>query len=175
MEEPNETLVRKVKQLRREQGIVDVTTELLEASHGRDAIWITIEHPIEISRPVHSDMEEDYDLASMPDDEVGSLSSVQIMAALVIAVSSDIFDESVGSPPSRVILFGDILTVIPSTSVVAPETSTTAPVISSTAPVVETTIVTSPTGLYGLVPLKTILKDSKIFSTNLVLIQILLL
>ncbi|GJX58869.1 hypothetical protein Tco_0290259 [Tanacetum coccineum] len=27
--------------------------------------------------PVHSDMEEDYDLASMPDDEVGSLSGVQ--------------------------------------------------------------------------------------------------
>ncbi|GJR25988.1 hypothetical protein Tco_1102220 [Tanacetum coccineum] len=74
------------------------------------------------------------------------------MAAPVIAISSDIFDESVGSPPSRVILFGDILTVIPSTSVVAPETSTTAPVISSAAPVVETTIVTSPTGLYGLVP-----------------------
>ncbi|GKG26908.1 hypothetical protein Tco_0402611, partial [Tanacetum coccineum] len=34
---------------------------------------------------------------------------------------------------------------------VTPETSTTAPVISSAAPVVETTIVTSPTGLYGLV------------------------
>ncbi|GKE05306.1 hypothetical protein Tco_1397324, partial [Tanacetum coccineum] len=30
-------------------------------------------------------------------------------------------DESVGSPPSWVILFGDIPTVIPSTSVVAPE------------------------------------------------------
>ncbi|GJV26164.1 hypothetical protein Tco_1378859 [Tanacetum coccineum] len=74
------------------------------------------------------------------------------MAAPVIAISSDFFDESVGSPPSRVILFGDIPTVIPSTSVVAPETSTTAPVISSAAPVVETTIVTSPTGLYGLVP-----------------------
>ncbi|GKF24574.1 hypothetical protein Tco_0076896, partial [Tanacetum coccineum] len=37
-------------------------------------------------------------------------------------------DESVGSPPSRVILFGDIPTVIPSTSAVAPETSTIAPV-----------------------------------------------
>ncbi|GKB25555.1 putative reverse transcriptase domain-containing protein [Tanacetum coccineum] len=58
----------------------------------------------------------------------------------------------VGSPPSRVILFGDIPTVIPFTSVVAPETSTIAPVISSAAPVVETTLVASPTGLCGLIP-----------------------
>ncbi|GJZ16715.1 hypothetical protein Tco_0552838 [Tanacetum coccineum] len=60
------------------------------------------------------------------------------MAASAIAISSDSLDESVGSPPSRVILFGDI----PSTSVVAPET-----IISSAPPVVETTLVASPTGL----------------------------
>ncbi|GJY85692.1 hypothetical protein Tco_0499718 [Tanacetum coccineum] len=76
----------------------------------------------------------------------------QIMAASAIAISFDSSDESVGSPPSRVILFGDIPTVIPSTSVVAPETSTIAPVISSAAPMVETTLVASPTGLCGLVP-----------------------
>ncbi|GJS60542.1 hypothetical protein Tco_0655326 [Tanacetum coccineum] len=76
----------------------------------------------------------------------------QIMAASAIIISSDSSDESVGSPPSRVILFGDIHTVIPSTSVVAPETSTIAPVISSIAPMVETTLVATPTGLYGLVP-----------------------
>ncbi|GJR35266.1 hypothetical protein Tco_1210950 [Tanacetum coccineum] len=58
-----------------------------------------------------------------------------IMAASAIAISSDSLDESVGSPPSRVILFGDIPTVIPSTSVVAPETFTIAPVISSAPPV----------------------------------------
>ncbi|GKE37280.1 hypothetical protein Tco_1460685 [Tanacetum coccineum] len=74
------------------------------------------------------------------------------MAAPAIAISSDSLDECVGSPPSRVILFGDIPTVIPSTSVVAPETSTIAPVISSAAPVVKTTLVASPTGLRGLVP-----------------------
>ncbi|GKE78222.1 hypothetical protein Tco_1544342, partial [Tanacetum coccineum] len=67
-------------------------------------------------------------------------------------ISSNSSDESVGSPPSRVILFGDIPTVIPSTSVVAPETSTITPVISSAAPVVETILVASPTGLCGLVP-----------------------
>nr|GEU44667.1 reverse transcriptase domain-containing protein [Tanacetum cinerariifolium] len=72
------------------------------------------------------------------------------MAALAIAISSDSFDESVGSPPSWVILFGDIPTVIPSTSVIAPETSAIAPVISSVAPVVETTIVASSTGLCSL-------------------------
>ncbi|GKD74984.1 hypothetical protein Tco_1333266, partial [Tanacetum coccineum] len=81
------------------------------------------------------------------------------MAASAIIISSDSSDESVGSPPSRVILFGDIPTVIPSTSMVAPETSmvsletsTIAPVISFVAPVVETTLVASPTGLCGLVP-----------------------
>ncbi|GKF13263.1 hypothetical protein Tco_0054725, partial [Tanacetum coccineum] len=74
------------------------------------------------------------------------------MAASAIAISSDSSDESVGSPPSRVILFGDIPIVIPSTFVVAPETSTIALVISSAALVVETTLVASPTGLCGLVP-----------------------
>ncbi|GJX14935.1 putative reverse transcriptase domain-containing protein [Tanacetum coccineum] len=74
------------------------------------------------------------------------------MAASAIAISSDSSNESVGSPPSRVILFGDIPTVIPSTSVVAPKTFTIALVISSTALVVETTLVASPTGLCGLVP-----------------------
>ncbi|GKC59800.1 hypothetical protein Tco_1087398 [Tanacetum coccineum] len=76
----------------------------------------------------------------------------QIMAALAIVISSDSSNESVGSPPSWVILFGDIPTVIPSSFVVAPETSTIAPVISSAASVVETTLVASPTGLCGLVP-----------------------
>nr|GFB59844.1 hypothetical protein [Tanacetum cinerariifolium] len=72
---------------------------------------------------------------------------VQIMTTSAIIVSSDSSDESVGSSPSRVILFGDIPTVILSTSMIAPETSAIAPVISSVAPVVETTIVASPTGL----------------------------
>ncbi|GJT91599.1 hypothetical protein Tco_1080444 [Tanacetum coccineum] len=86
--------------------------------------------------------------------QVGTTSSsdIFIMAASAIVISSNSSDESVGSPPSRVILFGDIPTVIPSTSVVAPETSTIAPVISPAAPMVETTLVASPTGLGGLVP-----------------------
>nr|GEX99235.1 putative reverse transcriptase domain-containing protein [Tanacetum cinerariifolium] len=74
------------------------------------------------------------------------------MAASAIIVSYDSFDESVGSPPSRVILFGEIPTIIPSISMVAPETSTTALIISSVALVIETTIVASPTRLCGLVP-----------------------
>ncbi|GJX48206.1 putative reverse transcriptase domain-containing protein [Tanacetum coccineum] len=53
---------------------------------------------------------------------------IQIMAALAIAISSDSSDE------------------------IAPDTSTIAPVISSAAPVVKTTLVTSPTGLCGLIP-----------------------
>ncbi|GJW85630.1 hypothetical protein Tco_0158775 [Tanacetum coccineum] len=74
------------------------------------------------------------------------------MTTSAIAISSDSSDKSVGSPPSLVILFGDIPTVIPYTSVVAPETSTIAPVILSSAPVVETNLVASPTGLCGLIP-----------------------
>nr|GEY60303.1 hypothetical protein [Tanacetum cinerariifolium] len=76
----------------------------------------------------------------------------QIMAASTIAIAFVSLDESVGSPPSWIILFGDIPTVIPSISMVSPKTSTTAPVISSADPVIETTIVTLPIGLYGLVP-----------------------
>ncbi|GJS20539.1 putative reverse transcriptase domain-containing protein [Tanacetum coccineum] len=85
---------------------------------------------------------------------------IKIMAASAISISSDSSDESVRSPPSRVILFSDIPTVIPSTFVVAPETSTTAPVISSAAPMVETTLVASPTGLCGLIPYSDFDSDS---------------
>nr|GEW27563.1 hypothetical protein [Tanacetum cinerariifolium] len=74
------------------------------------------------------------------------------MAASAIAISFDSSDESVGSSPSWVILFGNIPNVIPSTSVIALETSAIAPVILSAAPVVKTTIVSSPTGLCVLVP-----------------------
>ncbi|GKF00886.1 hypothetical protein Tco_0027809 [Tanacetum coccineum] len=73
------------------------------------------------------------------------------MAALAITISSDSSDESVGSPPSQFIIFGDIPTVIPSTYVVAPKTLIIALVISSAAPMVETTLVASPIGLCGLV------------------------
>nr|GEX10191.1 hypothetical protein [Tanacetum cinerariifolium] len=77
---------------------------------------------------------------------------VQIMAASAIAISFDFSDERVGSLPSRVIIFGNIPTVIPSTSVIALEAYAIALVISSAALVVEMAIVTSPIGLCGLVP-----------------------
>ncbi|GJX49642.1 hypothetical protein Tco_0276487 [Tanacetum coccineum] len=72
---------------------------------------------------------------------------MRIIAASAIAIFFYSSNESVGSPPSQVILFGDIPTIIPSTSVVALEISTIAPVILSAAPVVETTLIASPTGL----------------------------
>ncbi|GKA07856.1 putative reverse transcriptase domain-containing protein [Tanacetum coccineum] len=111
---------------------------------------IQIKHRLQASR----DRQRSYaDKRCKPlEFQVGDKVMLKIMAASAIAISSDSSDESVGSPPSRVILFGDIPTVIPSTSVVAPETSTIAPVISSAAPVVETTLVASPTGLCGLIP-----------------------
>ncbi|GJT08399.1 hypothetical protein Tco_0842861 [Tanacetum coccineum] len=61
---------------------------------------------------------------------VMKVTTVGIMAASVIAIFSNSSDESVGSPPSWLILFGDIPTVIPSTFVVAPETYTIAPVLN---------------------------------------------
>nr|GEW53122.1 hypothetical protein [Tanacetum cinerariifolium] len=76
----------------------------------------------------------------------------KIMAASAITISSDSSDESVGSPPSWVILFGDIPSVIPFTYVITLETSAIARVISFVAPVVETNIVASPTRLCGLIP-----------------------
>ncbi|GKB31815.1 putative reverse transcriptase domain-containing protein, partial [Tanacetum coccineum] len=64
----------------------------------------------------------------------------QIMAASAIAISFHSSDESVGSQPSRVILFGDISTVVPSTSVV-----TTHPSLSSEFPIAP---VTAPPGIH---------------------------
>ncbi|GKF37791.1 hypothetical protein Tco_0114549 [Tanacetum coccineum] len=66
-------------------------------------------------------------MTSRPRTRIPSRPRLGIMAASAIAISFDSLDESVGSLPSRVILFGDI----PSTSVVAPETSTIAPVTAS--------------------------------------------
>ncbi|GJZ03393.1 hypothetical protein Tco_0536668 [Tanacetum coccineum] len=59
-----------------------------------------------------------------------------------------------GITAPRVILFGDIPTIIPSTSVVAPKTSTIAPVISSAAPMVETTRVASPLDCVAWFPIR---------------------
>ncbi|GJU57607.1 hypothetical protein Tco_1235373 [Tanacetum coccineum] len=73
------------------------------------------------------------------------------MAASAIAISSDSSDESVGSPPSRVILFGDIPTVIPSTSVVAQRLLLLL-LLFHLPSCVGRTLVDSPTGLCGLVP-----------------------
>ncbi|GKG03806.1 hypothetical protein Tco_0314193, partial [Tanacetum coccineum] len=66
-----------------------------------------------------------------------------IMAALAMIISFDSSDESVGSLPFWVILFGAIPAVIPSIPVTASEISTTAPVAS----MVETTVIAPPTGL----------------------------
>ncbi|GJY27834.1 hypothetical protein Tco_0403601, partial [Tanacetum coccineum] len=62
-----------------------------------------------------------------------------VMAASAIVISSDSSDESVGSPPSRIILFGSIPTVIP----VIPVSSSETPVVSSVAPHI---------GLHDLIP-----------------------
>nr|GEW96040.1 hypothetical protein [Tanacetum cinerariifolium] len=76
----------------------------------------------------------------------------QIIAASAIAISSDSLNESVGSLPSQVIIFGGNPTIIPFISMVAPKTSTTTPIISFAAPVIEMIIVASSTRLCGLVP-----------------------
>ncbi|GJR06260.1 hypothetical protein Tco_0529244 [Tanacetum coccineum] len=108
---------------------------------------------LDFSKPTVSPQHiDEFDETSMSESDDVIPRKFQIMAASANVISSDSSDKSVGSPPSRVIYFGDIPIVIPSTSVVAPETSAIAPVISSTASVVETTLIASPTGLCGLVP-----------------------
>ncbi|GJS46830.1 hypothetical protein Tco_0596951 [Tanacetum coccineum] len=114
---------------------------------GRNTMWHDMICPVVISIGVMSLAKSKYFLC----DAVSVIVVAYIMAASSIAISFDSSYESGGSPPSWVIIFGDIPTVIPSTSVVAPETSTIAPVISSAAPVVETTLVASPIGLCVLV------------------------
>ncbi|GJS38150.1 hypothetical protein Tco_0563193 [Tanacetum coccineum] len=59
----------------------------------------------------------------------------QEMTKKYLQIGNQNQDESVGNTVLSVILFGDIPTVIPSTSVVALETSTIAPIISFAAPV----------------------------------------
>ncbi|GJZ74438.1 hypothetical protein Tco_0638584 [Tanacetum coccineum] len=91
-----------------------------------------------------------------------------IMAASAIAISSDSLDESVGSPPSRVIKFFFFLLIIPMLFFYFCSCSRGTPpppnlqllVISSVAPVVETTLVASPTGLCGLIPYSNSNSDS---------------
>ncbi|GJR58969.1 hypothetical protein Tco_1501131 [Tanacetum coccineum] len=85
-------------------------------------------------------------------DANGVYAVISWQLQLLLNSSSILRIKTLGSPSSRVILFGDIPTVIPSTSVVAQETFTIAPVISSAAPAVETTLIASPIGLCGLVP-----------------------
>ncbi|GJR07695.1 hypothetical protein Tco_0790347 [Tanacetum coccineum] len=84
---------------------------------------------------------------TLEQSQQGVSNDALIMAALAIVISSDSSDESVGSLPSWVILFGAIPAVIPSIPVTASEIFATAPV----APVVETTIVAPPTGLRDLI------------------------
>ncbi|GJS46995.1 hypothetical protein Tco_0597116 [Tanacetum coccineum] len=71
-----------------------------------------------------------------------------IIEASTIAISFDSSDESVGSPPSWVILFGDIPTVIPSNSVVAPETSTIVSLIYFISALVLRRLFTFPATIY---------------------------
>nr|GEU62375.1 hypothetical protein [Tanacetum cinerariifolium] len=70
------------------------------------------------------------------------------MATSVIPISSATSDESVESPPSQVILFGAIPTII----LVIPEVPIENPVIPPVAHMVRMTVDTTPTGLRDLVP-----------------------
>ncbi|GKA14565.1 hypothetical protein Tco_0694211 [Tanacetum coccineum] len=70
------------------------------------------------------------------------------MAALAFVISSESSDENVGSPPSRVILFGATLAVISAIHVISSETL----VVSPVALVVKATIVAPPIGLRDLIP-----------------------
>ncbi|GKC99768.1 hypothetical protein Tco_1170043, partial [Tanacetum coccineum] len=70
----------------------------------------------------------------------------QVMAILVISVSSDSSEDSVGTPAGRVILFDTIPTTIPDTTpVITPHaTQTDTPVIPTETPIITPTIPLSP-------------------------------
>ncbi|GJX36783.1 hypothetical protein Tco_0248340 [Tanacetum coccineum] len=70
----------------------------------------------------------------------------QVMAILVISVSSDSSKDSVGTPAGRVILFGTIPTTIPDTTLVItpPTTQTDTTVIPTETPIIAPTIPPSP-------------------------------
>nr|GEV50378.1 putative reverse transcriptase domain-containing protein [Tanacetum cinerariifolium] len=67
------------------------------------------------------------------------------MAILVISVSSDSFEDSVGTPAGRVILFHTILTIIPDTTpvITPPTTQTDTTVIPTKTPIIAPTIPSS--------------------------------
>ncbi|GJR28494.1 hypothetical protein Tco_1104726 [Tanacetum coccineum] len=66
----------------------------------------------------------------------------QVMAILVISVSSDSFEDSVGIPVGQVILFGTIPTTIPDTTpvITPPTTQTDITVIPTETPIIAPTI-----------------------------------
>ncbi|GKA61484.1 hypothetical protein Tco_0760891, partial [Tanacetum coccineum] len=68
------------------------------------------------------------------------------MPISVISISSDSFEDSVGTPAGRVILFGTIPTTIPDTTPVLtpPTTQTDTPVIPTETPIIAPTIPPSP-------------------------------
>ncbi|GJV60147.1 hypothetical protein Tco_1466247 [Tanacetum coccineum] len=70
----------------------------------------------------------------------------QVMAILVISISSDSSEDSVGTPAGRVILFGTIPTTIPDTTpvITPPATQTDTPVIPTETPIIAPTIPPSP-------------------------------
>ncbi|GJY04369.1 hypothetical protein Tco_0370309 [Tanacetum coccineum] len=69
-----------------------------------------------------------------------------VMAILVISISSDSSEDSVGTPAGRVILFGTIPTTIPDTTpvITPPATQTDTPVIPTETPIIAPTIPPSP-------------------------------
>nr|GEV63980.1 hypothetical protein [Tanacetum cinerariifolium] len=72
--------------------------------------------------------------------------NAMVMAILVILVSSDSFEDSVGAPVRRVILFGTIPTTIPDTTpvIAPPTTQTDTTVIPTDTPIIAPTIPPSP-------------------------------
>nr|GEX10745.1 hypothetical protein [Tanacetum cinerariifolium] len=68
------------------------------------------------------------------------------MAISVISVSSDSFEDSMGTPAGRVILFSSIPTIIPDTTpvITLPTTQTDTTVIPTETPIIEPTIPPSP-------------------------------
>ncbi|GJY72285.1 putative reverse transcriptase domain-containing protein [Tanacetum coccineum] len=128
VEEPVEIMDREVKRLK--QSRIPIVKVHWNSRRGPEFTW---EH-------------EDQMQKKYPHLFTNSAPAAEVMAISVISVSLDSFEDSVGTPAGRVILFGTILTTIPDTTpvITPPTTQTDTTVIPTEIPIITPTVPPSP-------------------------------
>ncbi|GJR58060.1 putative reverse transcriptase domain-containing protein [Tanacetum coccineum] len=128
IEEPVEIMDREVKRLK--QSRIPIIKVRWNSRRGPEFTW----------------EREDQMQKKYPHLFTNSAPAAEVMAILVISISSDSSEDSVGTPAGRVILFGTIPTTIPDTTpvITPPATQTDTPVIPTKTPIIAPTIPPSP-------------------------------